>query len=84
MKINKILLFYFSVRSVMHKYLEKKNEVNFDKIFHQTLGRYVFDVIVHTGEKYLITFLEFRFFFVDPELFFNMFFYPIYYKCRYL
>lgn len=22
----------------MHKYLEKKNEVNFDKIFHQTLG----------------------------------------------
>ncbi|KAH0813815.1 hypothetical protein GEV33_008973 [Tenebrio molitor] len=25
------------VRSVMHKYLEKKNEVNFDKIFHQTL-----------------------------------------------
>lgn len=22
----------------MHKYLEKKNEVSFDKIFHQTLG----------------------------------------------
>lgn len=31
-------VFYFSVRSVMHKYLEKKNEVNFDKIFNQVLG----------------------------------------------
>lgn len=31
--------FFFSVRSVMHKYLEKKNEVNFDKIFNQTLGK---------------------------------------------
>lgn len=28
----------FSVRSVMHKYLEKKEEVNFDKIFNQVLG----------------------------------------------
>lgn len=27
-----------SVRSVMHKYLEKENEVNFDKIFNQVLG----------------------------------------------
>jgi hypothetical protein len=31
----------FSVRSVMHKYLEKKNEVNFDKIFNQVLGEYL-------------------------------------------
>jgi len=23
----------------MHKYLEKKNDVSFDKIFHQTLGK---------------------------------------------
>lgn len=30
----------FSVRSVMHRYLEKKNEVNFDKIFNQMLGEY--------------------------------------------
>jgi beta-adrenergic-receptor kinase len=29
------------VRSVMHKYLEKKNEVNFDKIFNQMLGEYM-------------------------------------------
>ncbi|KAK9710541.1 hypothetical protein QE152_g25948 [Popillia japonica] len=33
----KIILPDPSVRSVMHKYLEKKNEVSFDKIFHQTL-----------------------------------------------
>lgn len=25
----------------MHKYLEKKNEVNFDKIFNQMLGEYL-------------------------------------------
>lgn len=31
--------FHFSVRSVMHKYLEKENEVNFDKIFNQVLGK---------------------------------------------
>jgi hypothetical protein len=30
-----------SVRSVMHRYLEKKNEVNFDKIFNQMLGEYL-------------------------------------------
>lgn len=24
----------------MHKYMEKKNEVNFDKIFNQVLGEY--------------------------------------------
>lgn len=32
-------LSFFSVRSVMHKYLEKENEVNFDKIFNQILGK---------------------------------------------
>lgn len=26
----------------MHKYLEKKNEVNFDKIFNQTIGYILF------------------------------------------
>jgi hypothetical protein len=36
--------FRFSVRSVMHKYLEKKNEVNFDKIFNQMLGEYLHTV----------------------------------------
>jgi hypothetical protein len=24
---------------VMHKYLEKENEINFDKIFNQVLGK---------------------------------------------
>ncbi|KAF7995119.1 hypothetical protein HCN44_004591 [Aphidius gifuensis] len=38
----KIVLPDPSVRSVMHKYLEKKNEVNFDKIFHQMLGYLLF------------------------------------------
>ncbi|CAH2246729.1 jg8797 [Pararge aegeria aegeria] len=33
----KIVLPDPSVRSVMHKYMEKKNEVNFDKIFNQVL-----------------------------------------------
>jgi len=28
----------------MHKYLEKKNEVNFDKIFNQVLGEYLCNV----------------------------------------
>jgi hypothetical protein len=28
----------------MHKYLEKKNEVNFDKIFNQVLGEYLCSV----------------------------------------
>ncbi|KAG5900625.1 hypothetical protein JTB14_005903 [Gonioctena quinquepunctata] len=36
----KIVLPDPSVRSVMHKYLEKKNEVNFDKIFHQKLVQF--------------------------------------------
>lgn len=30
---------YFSVRSVMYKYLEKKGDVTFDKIFGQKLGK---------------------------------------------
>lgn len=34
----KIKCSIYSVRSVMHKYLEKKEEVNFDKIFNQVLG----------------------------------------------
>ncbi|XP_014284299.1 G protein-coupled receptor kinase 1 isoform X1 [Halyomorpha halys] len=38
----KIILPDPSVRSVMHKYLEKKNEVNFDKIFNQVLGFLLF------------------------------------------
>lgn len=28
----------------MHKYLEKKNEVNFDKIFNQMLGEYLYNM----------------------------------------
>lgn len=39
------LYFFFSVRSVMHKYLEKKNEVNFDKIFNQTLGKLIDNIL---------------------------------------
>ncbi|CAG4971835.1 unnamed protein product [Colias eurytheme] len=38
----KIVLPDPSVRSVMHKYMEKKNEVNFDKIFNQVLGYLLF------------------------------------------
>ncbi|XP_035788713.1 G protein-coupled receptor kinase 1-like isoform X2 [Anopheles albimanus] len=38
----KIVLPDPSVRSVMHKYLEKENEVNFDKIFNQVLGYLLF------------------------------------------
>jgi hypothetical protein len=29
----------------MHKYLEKKNEVNFDKIFNQMLGEYLHNMV---------------------------------------
>lgn len=35
-----LLVFLYSVRSVMHKYLEKEQEVNFDKIFNQVLGKF--------------------------------------------
>lgn len=38
----KIILPDPSVRSVMHKYLEKKNEVHFDKIFNQVFGYLLF------------------------------------------
>ncbi|KAG5321709.1 GPRK1 kinase, partial [Acromyrmex charruanus] len=38
----KIVLPDPSVRSVMHRYLEKNNEVNFDKIFNQMLGYLLF------------------------------------------
>ena len=38
----KIILPDPSVRSVMHKYLEKKKEVNFDKIFNQMFGYLLF------------------------------------------
>lgn len=34
-------LFAYSVRSVMHKYLEKESEIGFDKIFNQILGKCV-------------------------------------------
>ena len=37
-----ILYFCFSVRSVMHKHLEKMGEVNFEKIFNQKLGKFSF------------------------------------------
>lgn len=33
------LFFFCSVRSVMYKYLEKENEISFDKIFNQILGK---------------------------------------------
>ena len=32
--------FCFSVRSVMHKHLEKLGEVTFDKIFNQKIGEW--------------------------------------------
>lgn len=38
----KIVLPDPSVRSVMHKYMEKNNEVSFDKIFNQKLGYLLF------------------------------------------
>ncbi|XP_025195273.1 G protein-coupled receptor kinase 1 isoform X1 [Melanaphis sacchari] len=47
----KIVLPDPSVRSVMHKYLEKKEEVNFDKIFNQVLGYLLFkDFCEHLPE----------------------------------
>lgn len=36
---------FFSVRSVMQKYLEKETEISFDKIFNQILGECVFSII---------------------------------------
>lgn len=40
-------VFCFSVRSVMHKHLEKMGEVTFEKIFNQKLGLYI---VVHTTD----------------------------------
>ncbi len=37
--IHLLFLFFNSVRSVMHKYLEKNGDVTFDKIFNQKLGK---------------------------------------------
>lgn len=34
-----IFFLFYSVRSVMHKHLEKMGEVTFDKIFNQKLGK---------------------------------------------
>lgn len=39
---------FYSVRSVMHKYLEKKEEVNFDKIFNQVLGKSINIILLLT------------------------------------
>ncbi|XP_023248639.1 G protein-coupled receptor kinase 1 [Copidosoma floridanum] len=47
----KIILPDPSVRSVMHKYLEKKNEVNFDKIFNQMLGYLLFKDFCENAEE---------------------------------
>lgn len=34
-----VSLFSFSIRSVMQKYLEERNEITFDKIFNQKIGK---------------------------------------------
>jgi hypothetical protein len=38
----------------MHKYLEKKNEVNFDKIFNQMLGEYLHNMASLQNSKMAI------------------------------
>lgn len=38
--------FIFSVRSVMHKYLEKVREVTFEKIFNQRIGRKSLQILI--------------------------------------
>lgn len=40
----------FSVRSVMHKHLEKMGEVTFDKIFNQKLGESCFLISLMCSE----------------------------------
>ncbi|GLH01043.1 Serine/threonine-protein kinase Warts [Gryllus bimaculatus] len=55
----KIILPDPSVRSVMHKYLEKKNEVNFDKIFHQHLGYLLFKDFCETVSEEPVPQLKF-------------------------
>lgn len=34
-----VSLFSFSIRSVMQKYLQERNEITFDKIFNQKIGK---------------------------------------------
>lgn len=36
--VKNMSLFSFSIRSVMQKYLEERNEITFDKIFNQKIG----------------------------------------------
>ena len=38
-EITIIIFVIFSVYSVMHKYLTEREEVNFDKIFDQKIGK---------------------------------------------
>lgn len=42
---------FHSVRSVMYKYLEKENEISFDKIFNQILGNFWFHFYFSTNLK---------------------------------
>ena len=35
-----LVLFIHSIRSVMYKYLEERDEITFEKIFKQKLGKY--------------------------------------------
>lgn len=46
-EFNRYTAYFFccSVRSVMHKYLEKKREVNFDKIFNQMFGEQLSSIL---------------------------------------
>lgn len=44
---NSVPLLFFSIRSVMQKYLEERNEITFDKIFNQKIGESCL-VIWHT------------------------------------
>lgn len=37
--VKNVSLFSFSIRSVMQKYLEERNEITFDKIFNQKIGK---------------------------------------------
>lgn len=45
--VKNVSLFSFSIRSVMQKYLEERNEITFDKIFSQKIGKSCF-FIWHT------------------------------------
>lgn len=37
--VENVSLFSFSIRSVMQKYLAERNEITFDKIFNQKIGK---------------------------------------------